>query len=364
MKKQILAMQLLKKISSISLIIIWTLTSCETTETNPTGVYSDGIFIINSGNFFDNNGTISFLDRNNTVASTDIFLKENMRSIAGGVTDYAEVGEKGILLVDNSSDGKDVIEIVNARTFKSIASIKGEINNPRKVVSAGTNKAYITCWDSFNADYSYKQGFVAVVDLTTNLITKKIIVDPGAESIIVIGSNAYVGNVGNKKTIQVINTQTDEISETIEVGSNPSNFVLDASNKIWMTADKEIKLLNTSTKLIEKSIKAGTNNEKTPNSLSMSKDKKTLYYTYNFYDANDDYRLKGEINALNISTSTSSVFIGRSFTALGFDTKSEIIYTSLVPSYKQAGYIFRYKTSGILIDSIKVEIAPNGFYFK
>lgn len=363
MTNNFLSTRTLRNLSLISLTAI-AFSSCEKTESTPAQPYDDGVFIINSGNFFDNNGTLSLVNRSSKTASTDIFLKENNTSIAGGITDYSEIDEKGIILVDNSTDGKDAIEIVNARTFKSIAIIKGEIDNPRKVVKAGTNKAYITCWDTFNPDYSYKQGFVAVLDLSTNKITKKIPVDKGAESILVIGTTAYVGNVGSQKTIKVIDTQKDEVTATIEVGANPSNFILDASNKIWMVAEKELKLFNPTTKIVETKLKAGTNDKKSPSSLSISKDKKTLYCTYNFYDAADGYKLKGEVNAIDIATGTSKTFINRTFTAVGFDTESDIIYTSLIPSYKQAGYIFRYQTSGTLIDSVKAEIAPSGFYFK
>lgn len=357
---------LIRTLRNLALISLTTIVfgSCEKTESSPTQPYDDGVFVINAGNFFDNNGTLSLVSRNSKIATSDIFQKENNRSIAGGITDYSEIDEKGIILVDNSTDGKDAIEIVNARTFKSIASIKGTIDNPRKVIKVGTNKAYITCWDTFNTDYTYKQGFVAVLDLVSNKITKKILVDSGAEDIIVIGNFAYVGNINAQPTLKVIDLQKDEVKESIEIGTEPNNFVLDAANKIWMTTGNTIVLFNPITKTIETKLKAGTNDKKSPSSLCISKDKKTLYYTYNFYDEADGYKLKGEIIAIDISTGTSKTFINRTFSSVSFDSESEIIYTSLIPSYKQSGYIFRYQTSGALIDSVKTEIAPNKFYFK
>jgi YVTN family beta-propeller protein len=345
------------------------LNACGVIETTPAQPYDDGVFVINGGNFFDNNGSLSLLQRDSKTATFDIFMKENTRTFAGGISDYNEIDEKGIVLIDNSTDGKDAIEIVNAHTFKTIASIKGEVDNPRKVVKAANNKAYITCWDAFNTDYSYKTGFVVVLDLTTNKITKKILVDKGAESIVVIGTNAYVGNVGSQKTIKVIDILKDEVTATIEVGANPSNFVLDANNKIWLTAGNEkgvteLILFNPSTKMLESKLKAGTNDKKSPSNLSISKDKKTIYYTYNFYDAADGYKLKGEINALNIADGSTKIFINRTYASVGFDNESNQVYTSLIPSYKQAGYIFRYQATGTLVDSVKTEIGPIGFFFK
>ena len=363
MTNKFLSSRTLRNLSLISLSTI-AFSSCEKTESTPAQPYDDGVFVINAGNFFDNNGTLSLISRDSKIAAIDIFLKENNRSIAGGISDYSEVDEKGIILVDNSTDGKDVIEIVNARTFKSIVSIKGEIDNPRKVIKVGTNKAYITCWDTFNADYTYKQGFVAVLDLLSNKITKKIPVDSGAEDIVLIGNLAYVGNVNGQTTIKVIDVLKDEVKESIEIGTEPSNFVLDASNKIWMISSNTILLFNPTTKTFDLKLKAGVNEKKSPNSLCISKNKKTLFYTYNFYDAADGYKLKGEISTIDISTGTSKTFINRTFSSIGFDSESEMIYMSLIPSYKQSGYIFRYQTSGTLIDSVKAEIAPSRFYFK
>ena len=46
------------------------------------------------------------LDRDSLTEACDKFIlrfqKENNRSIAGGITDYTEINEKGVILVDNS----------------------------------------------------------------------------------------------------------------------------------------------------------------------------------------------------------------------------------------------------------------------
>ncbi len=326
--------------------------SCTKTETTPAQPYDDGVIVVNEGNFNDNNGSLSLVARNSKSATVDIFQKENTRSLAGSLAGYTEVDEKGIILVDNSTAGKDMIEIVNARTFKSIATIKDDIENPREAAKVGTNKIYVTCWGT-NSDFSFKTSYIAVVDLTTNKVTKKIPLGTDCESVTVVGTNAIVGTIyNNRKNISVVDTQKDEITASVEVGPNPGSFVVDAANKIWMLAGKEIILFNPTTKMVESKLKAGTA-DKTPNSLSISKDKKTLYYNYN-----------SEVVSLNIADGSTKTFIKRKFNAVGFDDESNQVYTTLIPSYKQAGFIFRYQTNGTLIDSVKVEIAPVGFFFK
>lgn len=354
---------------SLSVLI---LASCSPNDPTPTQPYDSGVIVINAGNFTDNNGTLSLLKREDKTATYDIFQKENMRSLSGSLSGYAEANEKGIILVDNSSAGKDAVEIVDAHTFKSIATIgNGEIENPRNVVKATDKKAYITCWD-VNGDFSnfFKNpGYVAVIDLTTNKLVKKITVENSAESIVIIGSEAYVGSSGAyKSTISVIDINTDTVKQTVNVGSDPEVIGVDANNKLWLYAGGKLVKFNTSSKTAEASMTiTSSNKEKSPSSFVLSADKKSIIFSYSFYDAADNWKQKGETYSFSIGATTISAekpFINRLFSGVAVDAKTGNVYAGLTPSYKQAGYVFRYKSDGVLIDSVKAEIAPSKFFFK
>ena len=346
------------------------LNACSSTsEPEPSLPYDAGVFVLNRGNFSDNNGSITLINPSTKVISYDIFQKENNRALSGGLADYAEVDGKGIILVDNATSGKDLIEIVNARTFKAIATIPStEVENPRYAVKAGTNKAYATCWDSFNPDFSYKTGYIVVIDLTTNKVTKKIPVQKGAEKLAVIGSDVYVGSVGGETSISIINTTTDAVSQKIEVGRNPKLIGLDANGKLWIYAGGEFIKFNVSTKAVESRTKiTSTNTAKSPGSFTFSKDKTSIMYVYSFYDAADGFKQKGETYSFGINDSaisTTKPLINKLFTGMSVDPSTGNIYAGFTPSYKQAGFVFRYQSNGTLIDSLKAEIAPEGFLFK
>lgn len=349
------------------------LSSCDKTDTTPSQAYDNGVIVVNAGNFSDNNGSLSLISRNSQTASYDIFKKENSRTLAGSLSGYVEVNGKGIILVDNSTAGKDLIEIVDAGTFKSLATIPStEIENPRNVVLASATKAYVTAWDA-TGDFSnfYKNpGYVAVIDMTTNKISKKIPVQNGAESITVIGNNAFVGYTGADKTvITIIDITTDAVLRNVEVGKNSSIIGIDANAKLWAFSGGELVKINTALGTVESRMKiTTTNNSKFPSSFVLSSDKKTIFYTYSFYDATDGYKQKGETYSFGINdsaVSTSKPFINRLFAGgLGVDPQTGDIYAGLVPSFKQAGYVLRYKSTGVLIDSVKAEIAPSKFFFK
>jgi hypothetical protein len=358
----------------ISLLFVLSLLlfSCEE-KLDPTKPYSRGILVLNAGNFFDNNGSISHIASTDRAVTADIFQQNNGRTIAGNVVGYAEVNDKGVILVDHSSVGKDGIEIVDANTFKSVANLNAkQVENPRAVVKVSATKAYVTCWDATGdfSNFYVNPGYVAVLDLTTNQITKKIKVQNGAEEITVVGSEAFVGNTGSGKTkLTVINTITDEVKQEIEVGANPEFLETDANGKLWVYAAGELVRVNVQSKAVEAKVKITPKNaDKTASSLVMSGDKKSIIYTSSFYDAADGWKQKGEV--YSFSTSSTSItentpFINKLFGGgLAVNPENGEIYAGLIPSYKQAGYVFRYKSNGQLIDSVATGIAPSKFFFK
>jgi hypothetical protein len=112
-------------------------------------------------------------------------------------------------LVDNTTAGQDKVEIVDANTFKSLATLKSpDIENPRSAVRVSANKMYVSCWD-VSGDYTngtfYKDpGYIAVVDLTTNTVTKKIPAVKGVESLLLVGTEVFAGSAGDATKLTVI----------------------------------------------------------------------------------------------------------------------------------------------------------------
>ena len=345
--------------------------SCNTPDPEPSP-YQSGIYIINTGNFLDNNGSISFLPRNTTTVSTNIFNTANARTLTGSVQDYAENSGKGVILVDNSTAGQDKIEIVESNTFKSLATIKSpDVENPRYVVIAGSNKAYVSCWDA-TGDFSNfypKPGYVLVIDLAAHTVVKKIPVTKGADKMVVVGSEVYVGSAGGERTLTVIDTEKDELKAPgLDVGVNTNPIAVDAAGKLWAYASsaKEMVKISTASKSVETRLKVGSS-AKSPGSITLSQDKQTFYFVNSFYDPADNYKEKGETYRFNISDSSipaTQFFINRLFSGLGVDPQTGQIYAGVTPSYKQAGYVLRYQPNGTLIDSVKAEIAPSRFYFR
>ncbi|UFH55651.1 YncE family protein [Spirosoma sp. KNUC1025] len=333
--------------------------NCKTSDPEPTP-YDTGVYIMNQGNFSDNNGSLSYLPRVGNTVQTNIFVKANPSlTISGGVQDFTEVNGKGLLLVDNTAASLDKVEIVESGSFKTRTTLKSpDIENPRRVVQVGLNKAYISCWDvsgSFSDGSFFKDpGYIAVVDLNTGTVTKKIPAVKGVEAMVVSGTEVFAGSVGysGDNNLAIINTETNEVKQKIAFSASPQPVAVDADGKLWVLAGSEMIRMDIPSRSIEKRLTLPAS----PGAIAISRDKRTFFYSAN----NRTYKF----TILDATASTAIPVFNRAFSALGADPQTGRLYGSVIPSYKQAGYVLRYEESGALIDSVKAEIAPSGFYFR
>jgi hypothetical protein len=340
--------------------------SCNQSDPVPDGSYKEGVFVINEGNFSQNNGAVSFFARENNTADADIFSMVNNSTLKGGVQGYGIAGEHGLILVDNSVAGQDKIEIVNANTFKSETSIT-DIENPREVVGVSDTKAYVTCWNTLNSDYTYRLGYVAIIDLATNKILKKITTDQGPEKMVLYKDKVFVGDYAYSggTRLSVISTTTDEVLSSVSFAAAPNPIGVDVNGKLWVQAGLKLYRVNADTYQIETTLNIGTDASKSAGNFAMSPDLSTIYFVLSYSDAN--YVSHGETYKFSINDTSVNVttpFVKRIFTGLAVDPTQGLIYAAVTPSYSQAGYAIRYRADGSLVDSVKVGVAPTGFFFK
>ena len=350
--------------------LAFTVWSCNQSDPVAKGDFVSGVFVINEGNFSQNNGSISFFPREESTAETDVFAKINGSAFKGGVQGYAVSGEKGIILVDNSAAGLDKVEIVNSNTFKSEGTIGApDIENPREVVFSNSSTAYVTCWGTTGVypDFFINPGYIAVIDLATNKVTKKISVAKGVENIVYNNGKLFVGTVNYSgiNSLTAISTSSNEIVKEMTFDSSPAPIGTDADGKLWVQDGLKLLRLNADTYAIEATLTITNDATKSAGNFAFSLDKRTIFFVLSYYDA--DYVTHGETYKVSIADTQVNVttpLIKRNFSGLAVDPLQGLIYAGVNPSYAQSGYAVRYRTDGTLVDSIKVGIAPTGFFFR
>lgn len=201
--------------------------------------YSNGILVVNQGNFSNADGTIDFFSLSDEALTRSIYQKENGQAIGGIIEDVAIFQDKMFII----SNAADKIIITDADSLYEIATIQSNsLVTPRYVTFAG-NKAYVSAWGPYESDYSLKNSKVAVLDLTSNSLSTSIPVPAGPEGIISVGEKVFVAN-SSTDTITVIDTNTDEIIHKIKTPSSPKHFFKDNNENLWAVYGNRISQID------------------------------------------------------------------------------------------------------------------------
>lgn len=351
-----------------ALSIFFVLTACNKDDDSQSGggglsPLGTGVFVVNEGAFGNSNASISFVALPGSNVLPEIFEERNNRSLGDVAQSMTIIGDRAYLVVNNS--GK--VEVVDASTFESVGVIGGGIVSPRYIVETVPGTAYVSDWST---------NGVAIVNLSSQTVTGTIETGSGPEGIYVKGNEAFVANSGgfaDDSTVVVVDITTNEVTDTIQMDSyKPVMITEDANGKLWvlcqgkfgdfvdtgtMTVSRLIRF-DPDTKVIEETIDLGPVGGH-GNRLAVSPDGTDLYYTFGSgFTGNVVYKI-----ASNASTAPATPFIDRQVYGLGVDPSAGTVYGGL-GDFTQNTYAYRYDgTSGALIDSLLVGIAPNGFVF-
>ena len=352
----------IKKLLTIS-ILIGLISSCQKDNNSPiieSGLYDNGYFVTNEGNFGTGNGSITFISDDGSVVN-NVYESTNGVPLGDVVQSMSIIGEYAYIVVNNS----DKIVVATKDSMIHITEIS--INQPRYIKQVSDNKAYITSWGLFgeNADN------ISVLDLSTNTITSQITCGSGPEKITLDNNGlAYINNAGGwgtDSTITVVDIATDSEISSIVVGESPNSVQIDVNNNIWV--------LCTGSSI-------WTPDENGVWSATYSKSKlykisnNSILSTFSFSDGpkqnelviNDDgsklfYLSSGSVYSMNVNSSIlpSNALISENFDALAFNENT--IFGTDDQGFLVSGYSKEYSTSGVLVNTYNVGMGPRGFCF-
>lgn len=342
----------------ILLGLITILGSCSKEDSKPgnTG-FLHGLYIVNEGNFLSNNGSISYYNQDSSKMVNKVFQSVNNMLLGDVVQSFGVADNLGFIVVNNSQK----VEVVDMETFLSVGTIIGT-DYPRNFLKINKSKGYLT-----NGAFA---GKVLVIDLNSLSIIKEIPVGNGPENLVKWDNKVFIANSGgwtNDNIVSVIDQESDIVTDSIEVGDNPIDLVADIDGNIWVLCkgkvvydpywniidetDSEIFVINIDDLSIKNSFVIGhTGDFFNPVRLACSHDGSIIY----FLEADGIYKM--EVSETN---PPGSPLIERSFYGLDIDQNDGTIYGLSANNFVSDGYMFRYTTAGVLIDSLKVGVAPS-----
>lgn len=307
------------------------------------------IFITNEGNFGTNNASVSMYEPSSGQVVNDIYKTQNNNAVLGDVCQsMTKINNKYYVVVNNSSK----IAVVNSSDFKLITNITG-LQSPRHILPVTFSKAYVS---------DLYANSISIIDLNTNTKTGSIPCSGWTEQMVLIYNKAFITN-NNSGYTYVINTITDQITDSINVGKFGGSIVMDKNSKLWILSSGEtssstlgkLSRINPITLAVEQSFTF--NSSDSPSNLCINATKDTLY----FLNTNV-YRMD-----VNSSTLPGTAFITSSantFYGLGISDKDYNIYVSDAIDYIQKSSIMVYSPNGQLKTSFKAGINASSFYFE
>lgn len=326
----------------------------------PLPAYNSGILILNQGGFNSGNANVSYLSNDFNTLQNNIFSTVNPGVIMGDTgQDIGLNGQYAYIVVNVSNK----IQIVNRFTFKLIATITANLNNPR-YIAFSNGKMFVTNWGNPG---STTDDYVATFNITDNTFLGNIPVVEGPEHILVNAGKVYVahkGAYGYGNKITVIDAALSSVITTITVGDVPDSmrivgtdmFVLCSGNPSYAPTETAGKLskINLTTNTVSSSINFSITSH--PSNLDIYNN--DIYYTV------DEKIFKTTQSATTLpSTPLFTTTPQGAYGIYSFEVENNKIFIGDAGNYSANGKVYIYSLTGVLETSKTVGIIPAGFYF-
>ena len=320
----------------------------------------NGIFVLNEGNFGQENGSLSFYDPEENEIYNNVFQDVNKRNLGSIAQSIAFLDSIAIIVVN----GSDRLEVIHTRTFKSIRTVN---------LPVGSSPKYITC---YNKEKAYITNLYtntcSVLDLKNWEITKEIPVGANPEGIAIAGNKVFVANsgFGYGNTVSVINTALDEVIATIRVSDNPVSaetmndriYILCSGSygqDLYNPEDDSpgaIFCIDPETNIKLDSILI----EGHPSKLATDGDRMGIFLTQGGLMRFNAEKMTIE-DSLMIKAPVSEVFYG-----VAWDPVTKNIHVLNAKDFTQQGQMLIYDTNGVKLREKTVGIIPGtiGFYYE
>ncbi|PKP54203.1 MAG: cell surface protein [Bacteroidetes bacterium HGW-Bacteroidetes-1] len=309
-----------------------------------------GFYILNQGNYTAGNASLSYYSYESLQIKNNLFYQKNgipLGDVAQSMTFWKHIA---FIVLNNSG----TIWAINASTGKLAGKISN-LHSPRYVCVIDAEKSYVSD--------IYTPG-IFVFQTSTMQPLGTIQTGKSTEQLVLFENNVFAANwsqynqTASNNTIQVIDIGLDQLIDSIVVAKEPNSMVLDKDNKLWVLCsggfmNDEIPALfriNPKTLVIEKRFDF-PQIEMAPEQLTLNGTKDTLYYLNNGI-----FRMSIQDNDL---PDTEFVEEGnRNYFALAIEPESSEVIVTDAGNYMQNGYVFRFRSDGIIIDSLKSGIIP------
>jgi YVTN family beta-propeller protein len=317
------------------------------TPTPPNVNITNGLFVMNEGNFQWNNASVSFVNLNENSIQNDIYNAVNHELLGDVAQSITIIGNKAYLVVNNSHN----IVVVSVADFIGVTKITG-FNSPRYLLPVNANKAYVSDL--------YQHG-IYVLNLQTNTIQKTIPASGWTERMLMANGKAFITNMG-KANVLVVDTSTDIVIDSIPTVKEPNSIVKDNQGKLWVLCSG-----GTGHEQIPALLKINPVNLQIESQIQFTATDYPTELCINTY-GNELYYINGGIYKMSIASATMPInpiipSNGRIFYRLALQPNTDNVFVTDAVDYTQDGWVLQYNNSGMLLHSWRAGRIPGNMAF-
>ena len=333
--------------------------SCSKEDTPPVGPSTEtkGIYILNEGNFNQNNAKLGFYSFETNTYTGDYFSQQNPGAAGLGdvATDMVLYGSKLYIVVNNSNQ----VLVLNAATGVLIETISFAGRQPRYAL-ATQGKVFVTAYD----------GTVSAVDTGSLTLSHSITVGTNPEGIALSGNKLYVANSGGlnwplyDSTISEIDLTTLTETRKILVGKNPNSIAADDMGNLYVSCIGDYGSI--APKIVKVNAATGSIVHQADTAVGVIRYyNNRLYVTGGFLGANQVRTLSTtdfSVTSANIISDGTSIQMPY---GLDIDGVSEDYYITDAKDFVATGTVFCFDANGIQKFNISTSpgVLPNKLVF-
>lgn len=330
----------------------------------PVEVDTTGVLVVNQGNFGQGNGSVSYYDEDQMSISNQVIKNANSENAIGAIIESIYHLDSVGFLVCNAPDK---IEFFNLNDYTYLSNPTTSVSQPRYMTIVG-DKAYITCWGPFTANYTLEESYVAVMDLSTKEIVNSLECGSGPEGIMAIGNKLFIAN-SFETSVTVIDLNNDSSSK-IDLGAAPQHFALDGSGTLWVSlgsafgahTSENVGLQSINTESNSKGAFVQVPNLSDDGVLAIDGAGEKMYVLAAApWPETDTNVLEFDINAKSLAG--DPLVSGKNFIGIGYNVSTDKLYVADAAGFAGNGKIMVYDIDGLLLDEQVTSIGPFHFMF-
>ncbi|HRX96871.1 MAG TPA: hypothetical protein P5514_07990 [Bacteroidales bacterium] len=338
---------------AFSMFLLYSCAKDEDTPPVSTTDFSEGIFIVNEGLFPSGSGSVTWFKMDGSDRTPKLFEKSNNLLPLGNLAQSMTIiNNDGFIVVNNAN----IIRAVSLKTFQQKGAIEG-INLPRFIVNTGDGNAWVSSWDNK----------VFVFDPEALTVQGEVSTGTGPEKMMKVGEALWVLNQGGysiDSTITIIDINARQVSQTVMVYPKPTGIQVDENGNVWVMCSGHgwngwpasgdsrghLVCIDPSDYSILVDLEFPETDQH-PEKLEINAGGDELFYIYpgGIY--------KQSIASANLELA-KIMNHANGFYSLDFDSKNDVIYATDAGDFQQDGWVYRFQTTGTLIDSLQAGVGP------